>query len=440
MTDRVTEAFIAAARTPGSALAKLDVGAALGSLGYDYLARPMFFDAAELDRFSADTARTVELIFALPDLLFDGDFARFRDELRIAPEHGRLMERAGAAPPRFGRIDAYHDGETFKILEFNIGSDAGGQDWVGAVPRALLEVAEFAGFAREHELTYTDTFPLVAQLLREAGGPDPVVALVGEPGDTDPGPWTPFRELLREAGFETYFGAITDLSVRGGRVFLGDVRLDVLYRLFLADSLDGDPAAAEIAQALHRTHADGGVVLWTTLESEVFGNKGCLALLNEPRVRRQLSTVDSQLLDRVLPWTRSLAAGDDIGEYLGRREQLILKPNGCFGGRGITAGWEVDEAVWRRALLDAAPGGAVVQERVVPRAEPVYDPATDEITPWEACWGLYHTPSGKFAGGGCRFLPHGSARISAPASGVPIEGRSIFESYRAGIFRYPGGR
>ena len=443
--DRVTEAFNRAARAPGSALAKIDVGSALGSLGYDYLARPMFFGASELDRFSADVARAVELIFALPDLLFDGDLGRFRKELRIAPHQDHLLGRAGEAPPRFGRIDAYHDGETFKVLEFNVGSDVGGQDWVGAVPRALLEVEEFAEFARSHELTHTDTFPIVAGLLRQAGarvasGRDPVVGLVGEPGDTGPGPWGPFQDLLREVGIETHFCAVTELSVRGGRVYSGDVRLDVVYRLFLADSLDGDPEAVKITEALHRAHSDGGVALWTTLESEVFQNKSCLALLADPRVRRRLSTEDAALLDRVLPWTRTLSSVDErelIDECRERRESLILKPNGLYGGQGITAGWEVGDEVWRQALLDGAEIGAVVQERVVPREEPVLDLATGEAEPWEACWGLYYTPSGEFAGGGCRFLPHGSARISAAAPGVPEGGRSIFESYRAGIFRYP---
>ncbi|MDR3035594.1 MAG: hypothetical protein LBV78_21255, partial [Kitasatospora sp.] len=50
--------------------------------------------------------------------------------------------------------------------------------------------------------------------------------------------------------------------------------------------------------------------------------------------------------------------------------------------------------------------GAIVQQRVVPRREPVYDPATGRTGDWDSCLGLYWMPGG-FAGGGSRLVPSG---------------------------------
>ncbi|MGH3938357.1 MAG: hypothetical protein ACRDTG_06930 [Pseudonocardiaceae bacterium] len=457
MTDRVTELFNSELAKRGSALSKIDLNTErfsnLTALGYDYLARPMFVGKTDMDRFADDTARAADLIFSLPERLFDGDFERFRDALRISPARARLMRRIGEVkPPRFGRIDAYHDGVTFKILEFNAGSDVGGQDWVGAVPRALLDIDVFRSFADQHGLTYTDTGSLVTELLRQVssvvtGGRDPVVAMVGEPGDLafGPGPWEPFQTLLQQAGLECHFCGITDLRIRNGRVMFGDVPVDLIYRLFEADHVVDHPAGVEITEQVMTAHAEGRVVFWTPMETEVFQNKSCMTFLSDPRLRTRLSEDEQLLVDRVLPWTRSLlgdAALEDrelVEHCRERREHLILKPNGLYGGRGITAGWEVGDDEWWRAVQDGAAVGAVVQERVIPRQEPVVDPETGQVEAWEACWGLYYTPDGGYAGGGCRFLPFGQARISDVGPLKKPSGTSIFESYRAGIFLYPDG-
>ncbi|HVK25689.1 MAG TPA: hypothetical protein VM677_30385 [Actinokineospora sp.] len=441
MTDSMTERY-------NRELAGTDLVAegfsGLTTLGYRYSPRPMFVPQSEMDAFAADVARAVDLVFDLPDRLFDGDLVRFHHALGTDP--GRLLGMADtSAPPRFGRVDAYHDGTGFKVLEFNVGSDVGGQDWVGAVPRALLGVPAFGSFAERNALAYTDTVTVVAELLRElgvaaTGGRDPVVAMVGLPGDVDPGPWLPFQLMLREAGFECHFCGLTDLRVRGGRVHLGDTPVDVVYRLFQTDHVIGDPDAVEIVEHLTRAHAEGDLVFFTPMRTEVFQNKSCMALLSDPRVA--LSADERALVDRILPWTRALGptALDDrdlVEQCRERREHLVLKPNSLYGGRGITAGWEVDDAEWWRALRAAAPGGAIVQERVVPRVEPLVNPATGESEPWEGCWGLYYTPAGGYAGGGCRLLPHGSARISEADGDREIPGTSIFDSYRAGVFLYP---
>ena len=46
------------------------------------------------------------------------------------------------------------------------------------------------------------------------------------------------------------------------------------------------------------------------------------------------------------------------------RERLVLKPNGEYGGKGVTLGWECDDDAWQKALKEALEASFIVQERV----------------------------------------------------------------------------
>jgi len=79
-----------------------------------------------------------------------------------------------------------------------------------------------------------------------------------------------------------------------------------------------------------------------------------------------------------IPWTRVVeqrrtevdGRAVDLLEYaaLGR-EQLVLKPNDDYGGKGIVLGWEVDDATWAAALRQALAHPTIVQRRIALPAE-----------------------------------------------------------------------
>src|SRR5690606_26488283 len=83
--------------------------------------------------------------------------------------------------------------------------------------------------------------------------------------------------------------------------------------------------------------------------------------------------------------------------------------NALYGGAGIVAGWETGEREWRQAL-ETVGAGAIVQQRVIPRQEPVVDPETGSLQQWQAAWGLFVTPRG-YAGTYARALPAGEASV-----------------------------
>jgi hypothetical protein len=375
--------------------------------------------------------------------LFGGDLDRYCAELRISPRAAALMRHLGdGAPPLYGRADMYHDGRRFRLLEFNIASELGGVDRAGCIPAALLRVEAFAAFADTHGLTYTDTGRQVAAVLRRAGetvaaGREPVVALLDGPGGMAHygSYWRSFRELMRALGLDFHIGEVGDVRDRDGKLHLGATPVDVILRTFSVDEICAEPDGEALVEPIFRAHRTGSVVLWTPMASSLYGNKGTLALLSDPRWRRNLGANEVAVVDRVLPWTRSLGApsalNDDqlVQECRDRREELILKPNAEYGGAGIVAGWETDDEHWWRALKEGTATGCVVQQRVIPRRDPVVDPQTRRVSDWWSAWGLFVTPDG-YAGA--------YARALRADSGAVIGIGANADTRTAGVFLTPG--
>jgi hypothetical protein len=442
VTDPVTTAYHRELAVPDSPLAQIAVTAAafpdLEGLGYGWLHRPLFLPAEELDRLGTDLLRVVDLLASLPWRLFDGDVARTCAAVGIPAGKAELIGRLSpGGTPRFGRIDAYHDGDSLRVLEFNATSCAGGQEWVGPLAAAMDTFPAFQDFAARHGLDRVDPVDLLAGELRRAaasiGVAAPVVAILEGPDGLGVygRSWFGLHRLLRARGLDVRIGEITDLEFRDGRACLAGEPVDVAYRVFDLAQVVDHPEARQATERLRDAHEAGELVLWLPLETEIHRNKRWLAYLSDPRLGLRLDPEERALVDRLLPWTRALdpdTAQTDPQlwrEVLGDRENLVLKPNDGYGGAGITFGWTVDEPTWERAVHAAAALGAVVQRRVVPRTEWILDPATGRLDAWDACWGLFWMPSG-FAGGGGRLVPAGEPFTIEAA-----------RKRRAGLYRYP---
>lgn len=399
--------------------------------GKNLLARPLFVDQPTLDGFTGDLVDFFGLLTTLPQRLFGGGVERFAATLGFDAARIAVLRRFAHPPTMYGRADLYHDGETFKLLEFNVGSSLGGTDRAAQIPRALLRVDAFRAFAEEHQLTYVDTGDRIAQAFRTAadpltGGAAPVVGFV----ETDGGlaEFLPrvraFQEMMRGRGIEVVLGEVSQVVSRDGRLFLHGRPIDVVLRYFTENEIVADAAVARAADTIFRAYEAGTVVLWTTLASALFHQKGCLSLMSDPRCREAFSADETALIDRVLPWTRALTG--DLVEYCrANRDDLILKPSGGFGGGGIEVGWEKSDREWVRSLTDCLGRDYLVQRRVRPRPERVVDPETGAVREWVANWGAFLTPDG-YAGTYIRALPADDSAIIGAANATST-----------GVFSYP---
>jgi hypothetical protein len=416
MTNHVTERYIKECLAEGSQLRYAVRDAQFPARYFDcfgdrLMARPFFIEEAETLRAAADLTELFHIILGLPDRLFDGDLRSYCDTLGFSSRQLSLMRRIGNRPPElFGRSDLYHDGTGLKLLEFNVGSQLGGIDQSQVMP-ALLEVDAFREFAEDQQLGYVHTGERIAASLRAAAlpvteGREPVVALVEADGALQSlmPLMLSFEEMFRgRGGLDLRLAEVSQLSYRDGKLWMDKTPIDAVLRYFSINQIIADPHGEEAVAPIYRAHEEGGTVLLTTMESLLYANKGCLALLSDPRWRDAFTPAEVEMFDRVLPWTRLLTA-DLVDQCRANRAELILKPCNDHGGRGITVGWDSTDREWASALSSALAGRYIVQERVHQRLEPVVNPETGAVEDWIACWSTFLTTEG-YAGSHIRALP-----------------------------------
>jgi hypothetical protein len=423
-TDRVTQAYLDRCldgdRGLLEAIGKARFGEKfLAANGPHLLSRPLFLDEGILSRFNADLDVFFDLLTSLPQRVFDGDMAAYCAALGMEKQRAAILAQYPGKPTKYGRVDAYHDGESLRLLEFNIGSALGGIDRAVIGP-ALLEVPEIAEFAAEHKLVHVHTGQMVADIYREAarnltGGDDPVIGFVESAsgfGDYVPAAKS-FVEMMAGQGLEVVMGTITEITERDGRLYLHGKRIDLIQRHYTENEMVTEPGVAQAAERIFRAHDEGRVVQWTSLQSSLYHNKAALYLMSDSRLRKVFTTDEAALIDRVLPWSRLLANTEtevngqtvELIDYCrAHRADLIIKQQRSFHSKGIVPGWDTDDADWAAALEEGIKEGSLVQRRVIRRAEQVVRPDTGAVDEYAATWGIFVTPHG-YAGTSMRAMP-----------------------------------
>ncbi|MGK5733236.1 hypothetical protein [Streptomyces sp. URMC 124] len=406
MTNGITQHYLATVdhRAAGEAIRKaVDAELLKAAYGEAFLDRPVFLEHAQQEGLGRDLSALFRLLTTLPDRVADGDLGRYCELVGMTRSQADAVRRtAGADPVPLGRADLYHDGDGFRLLEFNVSSALGGFE-NAEINRALLDVPEVADFAEREHLAYADTLGEIVRVMLDSArapwwGDRPFVAIVDTPGS--------FAALERRLGFMARLLAdhgvdavachAGQLKEEGGRLFAGGRPVDIVYRFFIIEDLLEEQGELGLLDPILRCHEGGGVTVFAPLDTEMYGNKRALALLGEEEVRQTLSPADRELVDRFVPWTRRVrrgpveVAGDhvDLESYcLENQASLVLKPSLLHGGAGVATGWSMTPAQWREALDDALRSPFVVQRRVAPAPEPF--PAGGEAAEQVLNWGVF---------------------------------------------------
>ncbi|QKG23684.1 hypothetical protein [Actinomadura verrucosospora] len=375
------------------------------------LPRPLFCAADRTRRAADDLTGLFGMMASLPGRLFGGDRRAFCAAIGADDRRAALMTRIGGEPVPYGRADLYDDGSAFRLLEFNTGSELGGIE-ISEVNRRLLEHEEFAAFAEEHGLSTVDTPVAIARHAVQATQKEsPVVAILEAVGGmpTYGSLYRSFQQSMKRYGIEVLLGEVDQVQEKDGRLYLHGRPIDLVLRYFTLNQVARDKRNDKPVETVMRAHEDGNVVLWTPLTETMFSYKSCLAMVSDPEVRAELSPDENALIDRILPWTRTLTR-DLADQVRAERETLILKPVGELSGRGIHVGWDQTDREWAETVAGRLGGDHIVQRRIEPVTEPVMNPETGEVEDWTAVWGLFVFPDG-YGGAFCRTVPSGASSI-----------------------------
>jgi hypothetical protein len=366
--------------------------------GDRFMSRPVLLDAAETARLTADLNTLFDLLVDLPRRSADGDLRAYGRLLGLSPAYVELVLRTGTdRPVMLGRADMHHADGGFRLLEYNLSSSVGGIDGE-AIAAAAMRVPAIGDFAATHGLSFVDTTGRILDLLRDRVGPgSPSVALMDWPTSyrtAAPSLWA-YAGILSKAGFPTIACHAGQARWSDGRLTVHNRPVDVVYRVFTLHEMMRGTEPMEVADPLLRAVDAGAVDLFLPFDTELYSNKAALALLTDDL----LSPAEKAVVDRILPWTRSLdrlSDRDDVLDHArARRADLVLKPALGSAGRGIVPGWTTTDADWSTAVRGAVGNGFVLQERIRPGAETFVDDG--RATPWWLKWGIV-TVDRRYAG------------------------------------------
>jgi hypothetical protein len=112
---------------------------------------------------------------------------------------------------------------------------------------------------------------------------------------------------------------------------------------------------------------------------KILHKKASLAVLCDERNASLFSTAEREAIEAHIPWTCRVEERqarhhgktvDLIPFILEHRENLVLKPNDEYGGKGIVLGWQTAFSSWEEAIRTALSEPYIVQERVAIPIEP----------------------------------------------------------------------
>ena len=432
LTAAYLQAYAEAGPRASEVASTVEASVKATSYGTRALTRPVFLGHAEHRRLTEDLCNIHDAVAAIPNRLFGGDLEKLARAVGMSDRQvAAVMRSHRATPPRLSRADLCMSESGFKLMELNMGSTIAGFD-NGFLNEGMLTDPLVRDFVTEHNLGYVDTVAELAHTIRaECNVPDgtrPMMAIVDWPESylTLEPQLRKSSQLLARYDLDPHPCHIGQLRYADGAVWLGERRIDIIYRLFtMTDWLEeGGPALIEpVLSAVER----GEVEIFTPMEVYVYGSKGVLAMLSDEANRHLLTDEERRSVDRMLPWTRMLRPGPatvagrevDLERYvLEHRAELILKPTLLYAGKGIVPGWQSTPEDWREQVAAAMGGPFLVQQRIHPVVE--WFPSEDGLAPWTLVWAAFTMTRG--AGGmyirGGRGTEAGVVNIAMGATGT----------------------
>jgi hypothetical protein len=150
------------------------------------------------------------------------------------------------------------------------------------------------------------------------------------------------------------------------------VPIDLVYRRVIVQELIERRGLDHPLIAAYRAHA---VCVANSFRTKAMNKKAGFAVLCDPRFRELFSSEQREAIAKHIPWTQRVrpcrtqwhGRSVDLLELIAaEREQLVLKPNDEYGGKGVLLGWCTSDATWAAALESSHTCSMIVQERIEP--------------------------------------------------------------------------
>ena len=275
------------------------------------------------------------------------------------------------------RLDAFFvaDAGGMKFTEYNAETPAGGgyNDVLTEVFYGLPVMREFLRSWDVHPLParHNVLHALLDAYEQWSGRRDrPNIAIVDWSDVPTQSEFLLFQDYFTRQGFACNIIDPGEVAYTNGVLSGPHGRIDLIYKRVLLHEL---VERGGLEHPILRAFRDGKVCLVNPPSCKILHKKASLAVLHDERNSFLFSNEEQEAIDLSIPWTRVVEErhttheGEDIDLLpfiADHKDQLVLKPNDEYGGKGIVLGWEVDDAAWQASVRTALSEPYIVQQRI----------------------------------------------------------------------------
>jgi hypothetical protein len=307
-----------------------------------------------------------------------------RAQLRLTPWEEELVLDDPGFPwsSPVSRLDAFFDGDDgLRFTEYNAETPAGPSfnDVLTEVFYALPAMREFVRrwdvrpLPARHNVLHALLSAYEAWSGTRASPRIAVLDWLDVPTRRE---FTLFQEYAERQGIRCIVGDPRNAELRGGKLILDGAPIDLIYkRVLISELID----RCGVDHAVVRAVRDRAVCMVNPFACKILHKKASLAVLSDERNFGLYTPQERDVIASHVPWTRVVeerrtthggTSIDLVPFIVEHKDQLVLKPNDEYGGKGIVLGWEVDDTAWAEALRMALKEPYIVQERVSLPSEP----------------------------------------------------------------------
>ena len=286
-------------------------------------------------------------------------------------------------PSPVSRLDAFfvEESDGLRFTEYNAETPAGG-GYNDVLAEVFFGLPVMREFLRRWDVRHLPARHHVLHALLDAwsqwsGTSDvPRVAILDWADVPTRNEFILFRDYFTRQGIPCEIADPRETEYRGGRLFACGAPVDLIYkRVLITELVEREGLDGPVIRAVR----DRAVCMVNPFRCKLLHKKASLAVLSDENNARLFSPLEREAIAAHIPWTRRVEerrtvhhgrAVDLLPFISEHREQLVLKPNDEYGGKGILLGWETDQAVWDAGIRLALTEPHIVQERVALPMEP----------------------------------------------------------------------
>jgi uncharacterized circularly permuted ATP-grasp superfamily protein len=280
-------------------------------------------------------------------------------------------------PSPTSRLDSFFVSEhELKFTEFNTETPAGA-GYSDALTELFQALPVFQEFQRHYDITPIPNKPGILYALldsfkqwRGVASDAPRIAILDWREVPTFSEFVLFYDYFRSMGIEARNVDPRDCEYVNGKLMANGYHITLIYkRVLISELLQHGGVNHPVVQAVR----DGAVCMVNSFRCKVLYKKASFAVIGDERNQQYFTSEEQEAINAHIPWTRVVEERttrhgsetiDLVPYVLANRDQLVLKPNDEYGGKGIVLGWTVDQPHWEQAVTTALTTPYVVQQRV----------------------------------------------------------------------------